>query len=230
MNQNQNDIARKILEADTLYCSICKRYFHNLLLHIKKHKIYREDYSKEFNYSGPWVKHSIESKQRIGIKLKGRKLSEKTINLLKNKKPSSKALEKLKLYNLNKIVSKETREKMSERKKGKKLSQEHKRKISVALKGKPKPPFSIKHRENLSESHRTLNHPKFKYKTGTYHCINSNRDYFYRSSWELFVMKYLDAHQGVEHWEYEPFRLKYLDDSQSPTIIFQIFMLNLFVV
>jgi len=50
------------------------------------------------------------------------------------------------------FISIETRRKMSISQKGKKLSQETKNKISEATKGKPKPKFSLEHKNNLSTS------------------------------------------------------------------------------
>lgn len=44
---------------------------------------------------------------------------------------------------------------------------------------------------------------------GTYSSVKNNKDYYYKSSWELFLMQQLDASTKVTAWEYEPFCIKY---------------------
>jgi len=60
----------------------------------------------------------------------------------------------------NSLAGKFVRCKKPPSRKGIELTEEHKRKVSEALKGKPKEPFTLSHRKNLSLSHLGKKNPK----------------------------------------------------------------------
>jgi hypothetical protein len=49
------------------------------------------------------------------------------------------------------------------------------------------------------------------YKNGIFHSNKLNRNFYYRSSWEKFVLEYLDKHPNIEYFAVEPFSIKYFD-------------------
>lgn len=49
----------------------------------------------------------------------------------------------------------------------------------------------------------------FQWSRGHYTSSISGKTYWYRSSWELEYMKYLDENPNVEFWDYEPFSIEY---------------------
>lgn len=53
------------------------------------------------------------------------------------------------------------------------------------------------------------------YKHGYVYSHKLKRKVFYRSSWEKFVIKYLDKHPNVEFFEEEPLKIKYFDPSRN---------------
>lgn len=114
---------------------------------------------------------SEETKIKIGLGNKGHKHSEES---LKKMSESSKGY----------IPSEETIRKISESNRGKKISEEHRRKISLS---------------NIERIQKGWN-PFSKFKTGYYDSKNNGK-VWYRSSWELTYMKYLDSID--ELWEYE---------------------------
>lgn len=149
---------------------------------------------------------SLETRQKISNTLKGRKLPEE------HKK-------KIGLRSKGKVLSEETKEKMSKAHKGKKFSEEHKRKISKSRKGFIS---SEETRKNLSlgmiKAIQNGWNPHSNYKNGFYDSKNNGK-VWYRSSYELAYMKYLDLIE--EPWEYEKHRIDlgdcfYLPDFYLP--------------
>lgn len=103
--------------------------------------------------------------------------------------------------------SKETCEKISKNRKGKGIgisgkyirTNEIKKKISDGV-----AKYIISGKMKNSNSY---------FKNGYYYSDKMRKKQYYRSSWELFVMEYLDKHPLVIYWEYEPMSIKYTDDN-----------------
>ncbi len=83
-------------------------------------------------------KHSNESKLKMSIALKGRKLSEETKLKMKGRNHTKETKEKIRLSLKDRKRSEETRRKISENKKGKMQSKNHIEKLSKIRKGKNK--------------------------------------------------------------------------------------------
>lgn len=50
---------------------------------------------------------------------------------------------------------------------------------------------------------------------GKFHSKKMNSDFYYRSSWEKFVLIYLENHPNVEYFDTEPFCIKYFDPTTN---------------
>lgn len=161
-------------------------------------------------------KHRINSLNRIITPEEAKEISEKISRAKKGKRMSEEQKKKLSLIlkgkNKGQHRSEKTKQKIRLARLGKKRSPETIRKMSIALKGKNRGiSRSEEVRDKIREGRRNKTY-KSSYKTG-YH-ISSKTDikYLYRSSWELFVMQYLDKHPYIDYWEYESFRIKYTDE------------------
>lgn len=56
---------------------------------------------------------------------------------------------------------------------------------------------------------------KNNHRSGTYVSSKTGKEYWFRSSWELACMKYLDANENVVTWEYESVRISYIYDNHK---------------
>lgn len=56
---------------------------------------------------------------------------------------------------------------------------------------------------------------KRKYASGKHFSTKMNKEFVYRSSWELNYMMKLDVDPAVESYEYEPFRIVYLANAKG---------------
>ncbi len=69
-------------------------------------------------------------------------------------------------------------------------------------------------REKISKSVAQLYvDGKTNFITGHYISTKILKKCYYRSSWELKVMKYLDFNNNIEYWEHEPFYIPYKDEN-----------------
>lgn len=108
---------------------------------------------------------------------------------------------------------------------GKRHSEETKdiirqRRIENPLIGEKNGMYGRKHtesaKESMSEKHAELlvNGLQKPYgnnsRHGTYKSVKCQREIYYRSSWELAVMKYLDTNMLVSSWDYECMRIPYM--------------------
>jgi len=144
-------------------------------------------------------KHSEETKRKMSKTHKGKKQSEE------QKRKTSK-------FHKGKIISKKTRKKMSKLMKGRIISEETKKKMSEARKGTFMSEETKKKKSKIMT--KLIIEGKFNiisnYKTGYY------KGNFYRSSWELAVMKFFDENNIVWQYEKKRFFLKKLGKYYVP--------------
>lgn len=106
--------------------------------------------------------------------------------------------------------------------KGKRLTEEHKQRISEerivkgSAAGKNNPMYGKSHSINTKEKISTTRTAKMLngdynhwFCKGIYHSCKSNKDIYYKSSWEKRALEYLDNHQNVLTFIYEPIRILY---------------------
>ena len=161
-------------------------------------------------------KHRINTLNRVFTPEKAEEISRKISAAKKGVRMSEEQKSKLRLIlkgnNKGQFKSEETRQKIRLALLGRKRSPETIKKMSIGLKGKNKGTHrSEETRDKIIAGHRRRIH-RTKYKTGYYTSSKTEIKYLYRSSWELFVMQYLDRHPDINSWEYEPFRIKYIDE------------------
>lgn len=91
--------------------------------------------------------------------------------------------------------------------------------LSGDLSGSKNGMFGRKHtdvsKDKMSETRSQMvldgRYPTYgrRHKKGYYSSVKTNREAFYRSGWELAMMKHLDADVLVETWEFETVRIQY---------------------
>lgn len=57
--------------------------------------------------------------------------------------------------------------------------------------------------------------PNSCYEQGHIFSKKLNTRFHYRSSWEKFVLEYLEKHPNIEYYDVEPFRIKYFDPARN---------------
>ena len=194
-----------------LKCLVCEGHFYNLGLHLlQAHKLTCASYRSAFSYSGPFkgkntYKTTEETKERMRESAKNRKrrpcsdvTKKRLSDAMTGKKHSPETI--LKMKNGHKSYKYPTSRKVLDN-------------LNRVRKLRKHNPPSEETRKKMSEAKRKIGNPSKKYfKRGFYYSEKMRVEYYYISSWELFVMEYLDIHPEVEIWEYEPFFIKYTGD------------------
>jgi len=139
---------------------------------------------------------------------------------------------KISLANSGKVRTEIQRENYSRALTGLKKSKTHGENLSKALKGKhcnPDTEFNSENQSGEKNSFYGKHHSEetilcLSEKTskrlmdgygkvlGHYYSIKNEKDFCYRSNWELNYMKILEKDDNVISYKYEPFKIKYLDE------------------
>jgi hypothetical protein len=179
---------------DFVQCEICKKKMKIVNnFHLSIHKISHKEY-KELYPNSKLISEDAKENFR-----------DSTIG---QKRPShSKMMTGAGNPMFGKKRTKEELEKMSANRKGK----------GIGIAGKYVRTKEI--REKLSNSVSLLQmsgnvKPFYSYYNSEYYTSDKmNRTYYAKSSWELFVMNYLDKHNNIEKWYYEKLRINYIDEN-----------------
>lgn len=213
-----------------IICLECHKTFKNLTGHVKrKHGINIFEYRQKHSYSGPIIdKEIIDILSQNSRNRKGKPRSEAQKNVMIKMNNATKGKQKtlehrLKIsltvsqnhHNKGKHLSDETKQKMSKSLTGRHHTEQTKRKIAEkrgSLHHLFGTHLSKQHKEKLSiiQSNKIKNNPN--YSKGKYFSEKTHKTFYYKSSWELIVMKYLDRHPLVTNWKYEPFFIIYKDE------------------
>ena len=68
----------------------------------------------------------------------------------------------------------------------------------------------------------------FGHSKGVFYSSKNNKNFCYRSSWELYFMKFLEIQKDVVSYKYEPLKIKYLDENNIQRFIVPDFLVSYF--
>jgi hypothetical protein len=177
----------KYAERDYVECKICGDWLKELTQHIsKKHNITKSEYLEMF----PGANLVSEKTRENKATMTGKKRPDQSERMLKNNPTKGRQR------------TNEEKELMSQNRMGK----------GIGVAGKYERTKDI--RKKISESVAKLYvEGKTNFVTGHYVSTKTMKTCYYRSSWELSVMEYLDCNNNIEYWEYEPFYIPYKDEN-----------------
>lgn len=159
--------------------------------HLRTHNITLDEYKEMFG-----TKDLVSEKTSNGLAvMRGKKRPEHSKRMSGKNNP---------MYGGH---SKETKEKISRNRKDK----------GIGVSGKYKRTNEIRNKISKSVAQRHLEGRYNNHTTGGYYISKkTGRKCYYRSSWEKIVMEYLDNHNLVSSWVYEPFTVSYNDEYGFP--------------
>lgn len=178
---------------DFVICKICGEFFKEInTTHLRIHSISKEEYINKFG-------NDLISKNTSFIKgngQRGKKRPEQSKSMLGKNNP---------MYGRKR--SQKEKDLISRNRKGK----------GIGLAGKYERTPEIRKKISDGVTKFLVEHPNFLiendfYWTGNYFSSKHQKYIPYKSSWELFVMFYLDEHPHVLNWKYEPFVIPYIDE------------------
>lgn len=178
---------------DFVICKVCGESFKEVnTTHLKTHSLTKEEYVKKFGNNLISKNASLAK----GNGLRGKKRPDHK-NIMSGKNNPM----------FGRKRTKEEKLKISLNRKGK----------GVGVAGKYKRTFEIRKKISESVTKFLIENPGFRldnkfYKTGNYYSSKNKKHIAYKSTWELFVMFFLDEHPHVIEWKYEPFVIPYRDE------------------